>query len=122
MKKAIIATDRYNVALVLFLLVVPVLLMFQGLDFTDAGFVVTGYQQFFDHPESVSYWFFMWVTNAIGGLFYLLLGETLGLVSMKLAAVVFFWASAAVVYAALKGIMPTRYIPVSYTHLRAHET
>ena len=110
MQRAIIATDRFNLPLVLFLLVAPVLLMFQGLDFTDAGVVVTSYQQVFSHPESVSYWFFMWLTNAIGGVFYLLLGETLGLLSMKIAAVLFFWATAAIVYYTLKGTVPTRYI------------
>lgn len=48
------------------------LLAFQGFDVCDDGFVLTFYQQIFSNPESVEYNFLYWFSGIIGGLWYLL--------------------------------------------------
>lgn len=40
------------------------LFVWQGLDFTDMGFWLTGYQQFYAHPDSM--WATCWLSNFIG--------------------------------------------------------
>lgn len=46
-----------------------ILFSFQGLDFSDEGFIVTFYQQIFKSPESVEYNFMFWFSGIIGGGF-----------------------------------------------------
>jgi putative flippase GtrA len=83
------------------LIIIPVLLMFQGIDFTDTGWVLSNYQQMFSDPESVSYWFHLWLPNIIGGIWYKLFGWG-GLLSFKIAAVLIFWLTAFLVYCIYK--------------------
>ncbi|MDR2020585.1 MAG: hypothetical protein LBQ14_07465 [Treponema sp.] len=71
--------------------------MFQGIDFTDTGWVLSNYQQMFFDPGSVSYWFHLWLPNIIGGIWYKLFGWG-GLLSFKIAAVLIFWLTAFLVY------------------------
>lgn len=79
------------------LLLVPMLQAFRGLDLTDTGFVATNQQFFFSAPQSVSYWFHLWLTNLLGGVVYLVFGQW-GLLPMKIAATFIFWGTAWVVY------------------------
>jgi hypothetical protein len=42
------------------------LFVWQGLDFTDMGFWLTGYQQFYTHPDTLDFQSSTWLTNFIG--------------------------------------------------------
>jgi hypothetical protein len=88
------------------LVLVPVLTTFQGLDFTDTGWVATSYQLIFVDPESVSYWFHMWLSNVIGG-FVLKVTSSLGLLGLKLGAAAVFWASCVIVWRMLRSLVAT---------------
>ncbi|MDP9043030.1 MAG: hypothetical protein M3N30_13715, partial [Bacteroidota bacterium] len=44
----------------LFIFVFQLVLIFQGVEMSDEGFLATFYQQIFDHPESVQYNFMFW--------------------------------------------------------------
>jgi hypothetical protein len=79
------------------LLAIPLLFLFQGIDFTDTGWVLSNYQQIFSEPASISYWFHLWLPNIIGGLWNTLFGRG-GLLSFKIAAVLIFWATAFFIY------------------------
>src|SRR4051812_2560501 len=63
-------------------LLIPWLFIWQGLDFTDQGYLVTGYRCFLRHPEVTEDSGHMWLTNLVGGLWDALFGG-LGLVSMR---------------------------------------
>jgi hypothetical protein len=92
---------NWKIAGLLSLIVIPLLLMFQGIDFTDTGWVLSNYQQIFSDPESVSYWFHLWLPNIIGGIWYKLFGWG-GLLSFRTAAVLIFWLTAFLVYRVYK--------------------
>ncbi|MEM9678794.1 MAG: glycosyltransferase family 39 protein [Bacteroidota bacterium] len=49
---------------------VQIVLSFQGFDVCDDGFVLTGYQQIFNAPESVEYNFVYWLSTLMGGVWY----------------------------------------------------
>ena len=51
----------------LLILLLQVLLTFQGFDLSDEGFLAILYRQVFHDPESVSYNFLFWLTGIIGG-------------------------------------------------------
>ena len=55
---------------ILIIVVIQVILMFQGFDVCDDGFVLTSYQQIFNSPSSVEYNFVYWLSSIIGGLWY----------------------------------------------------
>jgi hypothetical protein len=63
-------------------LLCPWLFIWQGLDFTDQGYLVTGYRCFLAHPEVTEDSGHMWLTNLIGALWDALFGG-LGIVSMR---------------------------------------
>lgn len=75
------------------LVFVPIIHAFRGLDLTDTGFLATNQQLLFRSPEHVSYWFHLWLTNAIGALVYEVSGGG-GLIALKLASAVIFWITA----------------------------
>jgi MFS family permease len=79
------------------LITLPLLYILQGIDFTDTGWVLSNYQQIFNDPQSVSYWFHLWLTNITGGIWNTVFGWG-GLLSFKLAAVLIFWITAFLVY------------------------
>jgi 4-amino-4-deoxy-L-arabinose transferase-like glycosyltransferase len=63
-------------------LAVPWLFIWQGIDFTDQGYLVTGYRCFFRHPEVTEDSGHMWLTNLIGATWDAVFGG-LGLVSAR---------------------------------------
>ena len=63
-------------------LLVPWLFIWQGLDFTDQGYLVTGYRCFFRHPEVTEDSGSSWLTNLLGASWDALFGG-LGLLSMR---------------------------------------
>jgi hypothetical protein len=71
--------DRLLLALAL---AVPWLFIWQGLDFTDQGYLVTGYRCFLHYPEVTEDSGHMWLTNLVGGLWDAAFGR-LGLISMR---------------------------------------
>jgi len=79
------------------LVAVPLLQAFRGLDLSDMGFLLTNQRLIFSHPESVTYWFHLWLTNIIGGLVDLLFGG-FGVLPHKIAAVFIFWGTAAGIF------------------------
>ena len=79
------------------LVTIPLLQAFRGLDMTDMGFLLTNQRLIFSHPESVSYWFHLWLTNITGGLVDLLFGG-FGVLPHKFTAAVIFWGTAAGIF------------------------
>ena len=91
------------------IIIVPVILMFQGIDFTDTGWMLTYFQNIFTNPESVSFWFHLYLTHVIGGVWNLFFGS-FGLLGFKFAGVLIFWLTALFVYLIHKNTMKTNYI------------
>lgn len=94
-------------AFILFAL--PLALMFQGLDFTDTGWVLSNYQNFFSAPESVSYWFHLWFTNLVGGSWNAVFGAG-GLLSFRFAGVLIFWLTAFLVFLVYRDTVKPRHL------------
>ncbi|HEX2871704.1 MAG TPA: hypothetical protein VHP33_10615 [Polyangiaceae bacterium] len=63
-------------------LVVPWLFIWQGLDFTDQGYLLTGYRCFFRHVEATEDSGSLWLTNLIGATWNALFGG-LGVVGVR---------------------------------------
>lgn len=63
-------------------LVLPWLVIWQGLDFTDQGYLLTIYRSFLHHPEAVADDAHFWLTNAVGGVWDALFGR-FGVVSQR---------------------------------------
>ena len=63
-------------------LVVPWLFIWQGLDFTDQGYLLTGYRCFFHHREVTEDSGSFWLTNLVGATWDALFGG-LGLLGMR---------------------------------------
>jgi hypothetical protein len=63
-------------------LLVPWLFIWQGLDFTDQGYLLTGYRCFFRYAEATEDSGSMWLTNLLGATWDALFGG-LGVVSMR---------------------------------------
>ncbi|WP_178987732.1 hypothetical protein [Winogradskyella schleiferi] len=66
-----IQKNLFKITLIIIVLL-QLLVAFQGFDVCDDGFVLTFYQQIFSNPESVEYNFLYWFSGFIGGLWYLL--------------------------------------------------
>ncbi len=65
----ILIKNKYYFTVVI-IVCIQFILAFQGFDVCDDGFVLTGYQQIFNAPESVEYNFVYWLSTIIGGLWY----------------------------------------------------
>lgn len=74
-----------------------VLIGFQGLEMTDEGWLLTGYQQIFSHPESVESMFYTYNTLLLGGLWNLIFGW-MGIIGFRILAALVLTSIAAVVY------------------------
>lgn len=61
---------------------VPWLFIWQGLDFSDQGYLLTGYRCFFRYPEATADSGHMWLTNLVGASWDALFGW-LGVVGMR---------------------------------------
>jgi hypothetical protein len=70
------------------------LFVWQGLDFTDMGYWLTGYQQLYTHPDTV--WALCWLSSFIGHWIGLALGG--GVLAYRLGYVMLVTASAIVAY------------------------
>lgn len=84
-----------------FILLFPLPQVFQGIDFSDMGYLVTGYWFFFSDPDSVIANLVIWYTNLAGALWSTCFGS-LGLVAFKFGHAVLVWATAAICYIGLR--------------------
>ena len=92
-----ISNDKYIVVWLGFAtFVVSMLFVWQGLDFTDMGFWLTGYQQFYTQPYTLDFQFVCWLTAFIGHWVGLALGGNV--LAYKLGYVVVVTSSAVIVY------------------------
>ncbi len=96
-----------NAALLL-LILYPLLFIWQGLDFTDTGYLLTNYQQIFHDPASVEASFRIWLTNIIGGIWIFLFGNSLGLIGYRLAAVFLVYFTVYIAFLFLKPYLPRK--------------
>ncbi|HEY1870935.1 MAG TPA: hypothetical protein VGG71_07750 [Chitinophagaceae bacterium] len=67
--------------------VLQLLVIFQGFDLSDEGFLSTFYTRIFSNPQSVSYCFMFWLTGIIGGI-WVKIFSPLGLLGIRLGGVV----------------------------------
>ena len=93
----------------LILIVTPVCISLQGIDMTDTGWLLSNYQQFFNDPESTSYWFHIWIPRLLGGIWYISFKDA-GVLGFKLAGVLIFWITAFFVYLLFKRYVQNRYL------------
>ena len=86
----IITVEKLILVLTIFY---PLLFIWQGLDFTDTGFVLTNYQQIFINPDSIESTFRIWLSSILGGLWLYFFGDTLGLLGYRMAAVLLVYGT-----------------------------
>lgn len=77
------------------------LMSLQGFDMCDEGWVLTGYQQIFNDPESVEYLFLYYGSQFTGGIWYQLFGAG-GILAFRIFAVLTMVGSLYIVYLLLK--------------------
>ncbi|HEY4156335.1 MAG TPA: hypothetical protein VGM24_12930 [Puia sp.] len=87
-------------------ILVQLIFIFQGLDFTDSGFAAVFYQRIFSDPSTVQYNFTYWLTGIIGGL-WLKLFPGLGLLGLRIAGVICTTFTFAISYNLLKKYLQT---------------
>jgi hypothetical protein len=84
-------------------------LIFQGIDLSDEGFLAIFYQQIFKNPESVQYNFMFWLTGIIGGVYYKIF-SFFGLWGLRLGGVMVTTTTAVLVYSLLKKYLNNNYL------------
>ncbi|WP_353778101.1 hypothetical protein [Winogradskyella sp. 3972H.M.0a.05] len=89
---------------IIVIVLVQLLLAFQGLDVCDDGFVLSGYQQIFNAPESVEYNFVYWLSTILGGFWYLLFPNG-GVLWFKILAIIVNTGTFVLAYKLLKDYM-----------------
>lgn len=90
-------------------IILQVLIAFQGFDVCDDGFVLTFYQQIFTNPESVEYNFLYWFSGFVGGLWHLLFEEG-GVLWFRFLAIIINTASFYITYKLLKPYINTTFL------------
>ena len=103
--KFIISDKLFFLAIFVFQLI----LIFQGIDLSDEGFLATFYQEIFKNPESVQYSFMFWLTGILGGLYFKLF-PFLGLWGLRFAGVLITTSTAIFVYILLKKYINRHYL------------
>lgn len=95
--------EKSTGAVIFFLLIFlfQVALIFQGLDFTDEGAHAIFYQQIFQDPKTVQYYFMYWFSGILGGA-WLKLFPQLGLWGIRLAGVLITTSTIMLVFNLLK--------------------
>ncbi|WP_426431013.1 hypothetical protein ACPX19_01330 [Winogradskyella sp. HB-48] len=102
MKKKLLYLQKYSASITVFVVIlIQFLLIFQGFDVCDDGFVLTFYQQIFQNPESVEYNFLYWFSGFVGGLWYQLY-EGGGILWFRLLAIIINTATFCISYKILK--------------------
>ncbi|MTE26758.1 hypothetical protein [Winogradskyella ouciana] len=88
---------------------IQVILMFQGFDICDDGFVLTFYQQIFSNPESVEYNFLYWFSGVLGGLWHQL-NEDGGIIWFRVLGIVTNTSTFILSFEILKKYMPRPFL------------
>ncbi|HEY1869750.1 MAG TPA: hypothetical protein VGG71_01760, partial [Chitinophagaceae bacterium] len=86
-----------------------ILLIFQGLDMSDEGFLSTFYSQIFHNPNSVSYNFMFWLTGVIGGV-WSKVTSPLGLLGLRLGGAIVNTLTVILTYNLLKKYLKPEYL------------
>jgi len=90
-----------NILVIALMFIYPLLFIWQGLDLTDTGYVLTNYQQIFDEPSSIESSFRTWLSDILGGIWIYFFGD-FGFIGYKLAAVLLVWATIYMTYRILR--------------------
>ncbi|KNZ69121.1 hypothetical protein Tfer_2225 [Thermincola ferriacetica] len=99
-----------NFFIISLLVFYPLLFIWQGLDFTDTGYVITNYQLIFSDPSSVEASFRIWLTDILGGIWGYFFGDTLGLLGYRIAAVLLVYATLYCSFKILQPYIERRYL------------
>ena len=91
------------------IILIQLLVAFQGFDVCDDGFVMTFYQQFFNAPESVSYNFLYYSSGILGGLWYELYPNG-GIFWFRILGIIINTACFITAYKILKSHIPKGYL------------
>lgn len=83
------------------ILALPLVQAVRGLDMTDTGFVIVNQSLFFSEPDSVAYWFHLWLTNLFGACILALTGDSL--LALRLGAAAIFWLTVYGVWRLFRG-------------------
>jgi hypothetical protein len=93
----------------LLIFIFQVLLIFQGFDLSDEGFLSTFYSQIFHNPDSVSYNFMFWGTGIIGGV-WSKITSPLGLLGLRLGGAIINTLTVILTYQLLKKYLKPEYL------------
>ena len=102
-------TNLYRL-IILLTAVYPLLYIWQGLDFTDAGFSLTNYLWVFDDPRSIETSSRIWLTNILGGLWVYFFGDSLGVAGYRLAGAFLAYAAIFLTYRTLRSQVKKEYL------------
>jgi hypothetical protein len=91
--------------------ILEVLLIFQGLDLSDEGFLSTFYSHIFNNPVSVSYNFMFWLTGVIGGAWAKVFSP-FGLLGIRLGGAVVNTVTAILTFQLLKKYLNPVYLKI----------
>src|SRR5450432_2493597 len=91
--------------------ILEVLLIFQGLDLSDEGFLSTFYSHIFNNPVSVSYNFMFWLTGVIGGALAKVFSP-FGLLGIRLGGAVVNTVTAILTFQLLKKYLNPVYLKI----------
>lgn len=91
-----------------FIIIVMLLLAFQGLDVVDEGWYMTFYQQFYNDPQTVEYNFVFYLTGIFGGLWYQLFPQG-GILSFRILAALCIISTFVIAFNILKNYIPKKY-------------
>lgn len=89
----------------------PLLNLWQSLDFTDTGYYLSIYQFIFSHPDRLLYAFPTWLTNVAGGLWLTLFPA--GMLSIRILDAVCIWAVFIGYYRLLREWLPRTWLLAS---------
>lgn len=96
-----VRVEKFRVTLILLIVIYPLLFIWQGLDFTDMGYWLSGYQKFLSSPESINESLINWLSYAVGYCVEWLAGG-FGVIAFKFALVLINWISVFVAYITLR--------------------
>jgi len=102
------AMAYYEKILILAILILPWFFIWQGLDFTDTGYLLTNYRQIFNDPSSVEYSYRIWLTNILGGTWMYLFGEQLGYLGFRIAGILIVYLIVLLSYLVLIPLFPRK--------------
>ncbi len=86
------------------IVLLELLVSFQGFDLCDEGWALSGYQQFFNDPSSVQYQFLYYNSLVIGGLWNACFGQY-GIIAFRLLDSLFILMTALAVYYTLRSVV-----------------